>query len=320
MKHRIWKIFKNIIIGIVGLVCIWFAIHQLMTVYEKNKYEAIGKLVEVNGKEMHVYEKGDGNNTVVLWSGLGTTAPALDFEPLVNELSKDNRVVVVEPFGYGWSDRTDSERTVENIVEETRAALLKLNIEQPYILMPHSISGVYSMYYANLYPEEIKAIIGIDPTLPQALEYFDEAAPTMPKALSIIAPSGIARLAMFIAPEDFLPIAEDGTYSKENLKMTKLLSSWNGYNQNVINETNYIQRNMEFTKELNFPTDLPVMIFTTNDNQANKEGKSNITFYEEQLENSNVSKLIPLEGHHYLHWSQSEKMSEEVKDFVKEMD
>ena len=94
MKHRIWKIFKNIIIGIVGLVCIWFAIHQLMTVYEKNKYEAIGKLVEVDGKEMHVYEKGDGDNTVVLWSGLGTTAPALDFEPLVNELSKDNRVVV----------------------------------------------------------------------------------------------------------------------------------------------------------------------------------------------------------------------------------
>lgn len=43
--------------------------------------------------------------------------------------------------------------------------------------MPHSVSGIYSMYYANKYPDEIKEIIGIDCTLPQVVEYFNEPAP-----------------------------------------------------------------------------------------------------------------------------------------------
>ena len=93
---------------------------------------------------------------------------------------KDHKVVVVESFGYGWSDITEKERTVENIVEEIRTALKKANIEGPYILMPHSISGIYSMYYANKYPKEVKAIIGNDPTFPKVWEYFGEPTPKMP--------------------------------------------------------------------------------------------------------------------------------------------
>ena len=67
------------------------------------------------------------------------------------------------------------------------------------------------MYYANRYPEEVKAIIGIDSTLPQALEYFGETVPTMPKYLSYVAPTGIARLALYLTPDNFLPISEKGT-------------------------------------------------------------------------------------------------------------
>ncbi len=160
-----------------------------MTAVEKKKYPPIGQLVEVDGRDIHVYTKGRGENTIVLLSGLGTTAPALDFEPLVNELSKDNKVVVVEPFGYGWSDITNKKRTVENSVSEIREALQKSDIKGPYILMPHSVSGVYSMYYANKYPDEVKAIIGIDPTLPKALDYFKEEAPNIPSLMSVLAPS-----------------------------------------------------------------------------------------------------------------------------------
>src|SRR5690625_7726321 len=105
-----------------------------MTAYEQKKYLPLGELVEVNGKNMHVSTKGEGDNTIVLMSGLGTAAPTLDFEPLLNELAKNNKVVVVELFGYGWSDITSKERTVENIVKEMRIVLKKSNIQGPYIL------------------------------------------------------------------------------------------------------------------------------------------------------------------------------------------
>lgn len=247
---------------------------------------------------------------------MGTTAPALDFEPLVNELSKDNKVVVVEPFGYGWSDITNKKRTVENSVSEMREALQKSNIKGPYILMPHSVSGVYSMYYANKYPDEVKAVIGIDPTLPKALDYFKEEAPNIPSLMSVLAPSGLARLALLTSPNQYLPLAEEGTYTTKNLKMTKAISSWKGYNKNVIDEAKELNNNINKTVDMSFPSKTPVMIFARKVNKEPKEGKSNITFYQNQLSHVSSQKLVVLQEHHYLHWTKYREMSEYVNNFI----
>jgi pimeloyl-ACP methyl ester carboxylesterase len=315
-KFRFGTALKNILLAIVAALVICFIFNFFMTAYEQKKYPALGELVEVNGKSMHVYTKGEGDNTIVLLSGLGTAAPALDFEPLINEMAKNNKVVVVETFGYGWSELSNKERTVENIVEEIRTALKKSNIQGPYILMPHSISGIYSMYYANTYPEEVKAIIGIDPTLPRIFEYFGESAHTMPKYFSYVAPTGIARLVLNLFPDDFLPIAEKGTYAEGNLRMTKAISAWKGYNKNVINESNEIKNNMDKTVDMNFPSDIPIMIFTTKEKNLNVDGKSKITFYKMQLDNVATNKLVTIEGHHYLHWTRYKEMSGHINEFT----
>lgn len=311
------KIVRNIFLTLIALCGIWVIFSNVSNIYEQNKYPAIGKLVEVNGEKMHVYEKGEGEHTIVLLSGLGTAAPALDFEPLMNELARNNKVVVVEPFGYGWSDITNKERTVQNIVEETRLALNKANVEGPYILMPHSISGIYSMYYANTYPDEVEAIIGIDPTLPQSLGYFEENAPTMPNYLTYVAPTGLARLAISLDPEGYLPITNNqNTYSKENLRMTKAISAWKGYNKSIVKEANEIQNNVNRTVEMKFPSSMPVLIFTKSVENKTEDGKNNITFYETQLSTSSGSEVIELDGHHYLHWTEFKEMSSEVNNFI----
>ena len=93
------KTIKYISVSLISLVVLWIAFHQIMVLFEKNKYQATGQLVEVDGNNMHVQVEGEGPKTILLLTGLGTSAPVLDFEPLLNELSKNNRVVVVEPFG-----------------------------------------------------------------------------------------------------------------------------------------------------------------------------------------------------------------------------
>lgn len=315
-KSRISLVLRNILFFILLAFVIWFAISNILTVYEQKKYQPIGEIVEVDGRNMHIYTKGEGTDTIVLLSGLGTAAPALDFDPLINELSKNNKVVVVEPFGYGWSDNTKKERTVENIVEEIRIALRKSNIQGPYILMPHSISGIYSMYFANTYPEEVKGIIGIDPTLPQALEYFGEDVPTMPMFLRYMAPTGIARLAIYINPESFLPIADDGIYSEKNLKMTKVISAWKGYNKNIVAEANEIKDNIGKTVDMKFPSNIPVLLFTTKEEKVTKDGKNKVSFYKTQLTNNPDSKVVVLQGHHYLHWTNYKEMNKEINEFT----
>lgn len=293
----------------VGILLLIPTINYVLTKYEQATYEPPGDLIEVDGKKMHVYSQGEGNHTILLMPGLGTAAPVLDFEPLIDELAETNKVVVVEPFGYGWSDLTEKERSVENIVEELRTALKNSEHDGPYVLMPHSISGIYSMYFANAYPQEVKAVIGIDPTLPKMLDYYGETAQAMPSYLSYLAPAGIARIALAVMPEDFLPIAEKGVYSEENLTMTKAISTWNGYNHNVVAEANQIKANIERTKEMSFPKELPVLFFTPEEDK--------VTFYETQLTEVSDSKVVVLEGHHYLHWSRFVEMSKEVNTFLK---
>ena len=319
-RFRFWIIMRNISLIIVAALVILFVLDKVMTANEQKKYPATGQLVEVDGKNMHVYTKGDGENTIVLLGGLGTAAPVLDFEPLINEMAKDNKIVVVELFGYGWSDSTDKERTVEHIVEEIRTALNRANIEGPYILMPHSISGIYSMYYANEYSDEVRAVIGIDPTLPG----FNHSPHTEPKVTESqampqfhLAPTGIARLAFFLAPNLFFSSDEEGIYSEENIKMTKAISVWNSFNKNVANETDNIHHNIDKTIDMEFPSEMPVMIFTPKVEKMDEDGQSKITFYETLLSNGSTNELVTLEGSHYLHGTRYIEMSEFVNEFIK---
>lgn len=315
-KFKFRLFIRNIILVILAIILGWIIVNGALTAFEQKKYLPLGQLVDVDGENMHIYTKGNGENTIVLLAGLGTAAPALDFEPLVNEMSKKNKVVVVEPFGYGWSDITNKKRTVENIVEEIRLALHKANIKGPYILMPHSISGIYSIYYADKYPDEIKAVIGIDPTLPKALEYFNESAPRMPSFMRFIAPAGLARLALLVAPEKFLPIADAGTYSKQNLKVTKTISVWKCYNKNVVAEAKEISNNIDKTLDMSFSAEMPVLIFTARKDKITEDGKSNITFYQTYLSKLTSKKLVDLEGHHYLHWTRYKEMNQYVNEFI----
>lgn len=72
---------------------------------------------------------------------------------------------MIEPFGYGLSSQTKRERSAQNIVEEIHEVVEILNIDS-FILMGHSIAGIYGLNYVNTYPENVQAFVGIDSTVP----------------------------------------------------------------------------------------------------------------------------------------------------------
>ena len=134
------KVIGAIVIAIVLFLAIVYIVNMISSNSEQKRIEPYGQHVSVDGKNMNVLIQGEGEETIVLLPGYGTAAPALDFKPLIDELSPFYKVVVVEPFGYGLSDETEKERTTENIVSEIHEALQSLNIDR-YILMGHSITG-----------------------------------------------------------------------------------------------------------------------------------------------------------------------------------
>ena len=129
-----------------------------------------GTISKVGNTDINVYTEGSGNVTIIFMAGSGVGCPALEYKPVYKRMSDKYRIAVVEKAGYGLSGSATTERTVENLVEESRAALRNLHIEPPYILAPHSYSGFEAIWWANTYPEEVKAVLGLDMGFPNMMK------------------------------------------------------------------------------------------------------------------------------------------------------
>ncbi|SEG71655.1 alpha/beta fold hydrolase [Paenibacillus sp. UNC499MF] len=297
-----------IAILIVLFLAIVFIINLVSNKSEQGKIEHYGQSVAVDGKNMNVFIQGKGKDTVVLLPGYGTAAPALDFKPLIDELSPYYKVVAVEPFGYGLSDETEKERSTDNIVSEIHEALQGLNIDR-YVLMGHSIAGIYGLDYVHKYPNEVTAFVGIDSSVPTQ-PGMDVNFPL--KTFKFLKQSGLARLFMNLGTDPYAALPFDDK-TKEQMRMITLK---NVYNSSTLNEMEAISPNFAAAQQLTFPSNLPLLLFV----QANNaERKDWVSLHEEQVKESANGKMMTFEGGHYLHHTRSKEIAENFREFMKEV-
>ncbi|CAJ1316331.1 alpha/beta hydrolase [Paenibacillus nuruki] len=304
---RLLKFMLKAIAVVVVLIVIFLGTVYTVNVFasksEQSKIQPYGQSVAVDGKNMNVMIQGEGKETIVLIPGFGTASPALDFKPLIDQLSPHYKVVVVEPFGYGLSDVTDKPRTVDNITNEIHEALQQLKINK-YILMGHSISGIYGLDYVNKYPNEVTAFAGIDTSFPtQPTEVMDT------ESVSILQKSGFYRLLVKLNPTQIMtPDVDEAT--KEQIKMITLK---NMMNPDIVSEAQLLPTNFKAVQGLQFPKNLPVIFFLVKDDP---DIKNWTTQHEEQIKNSLHGKIVLLDGTHYLHYTQSKVMADDLKSFI----
>ncbi len=312
MKKALKFILKSIAVLVIA-ICVFIAIVFIVNIVcnkvENGKIESYGQLVPVDGKNMNVTIQGKGEETVVLIPGYGTGAPGIDFKPLVEELSPFYKVVVIEPFGYGLSDVTDKERTIENIVVEIHECLQKLNINR-YTLMGHSIAGIYGLEYVNKYENEVSAFVGIDSSVPTQGGTEDEYPTEIYKSLK---KSGFYRLIMKLTPDQLIaPKVDD-----ETREQIRIISLKNAMNPNIISEGENFKHNFKAAENFKFPNNLPVIFFLQKNN-TDVEGW--IPLHEEQIKDSVNGKLMELEGGHYLHHTKSKEIVENFRSFMEEVE
>ncbi|MBD8521516.1 alpha/beta fold hydrolase [Lysinibacillus fusiformis] len=305
------RILAALVITIVVFIAIVFVIDKISSKLEAGKIKPYGQSVTVDGKNMNVLIEGQGAETVVLLPGLGTGTPALDFKPLVEELSPFYKVVVIEPFGYGLSDITEKERSTGNIVSEIHEALQILKIDR-YILMGHSISGIYALDYVNKYENEVSAFVGIDSSVPR--QYGDKVveSPIPPLVITLLKESGLGRLMMKLSADPYAVLPVDD----ETKEQMRIISYKNFRNPTIVNEIENNFSNFKAAENLTFPKKLPV-IFFLQPNSTAIEGWS--TLHEEQVKDSVYGKVMTFEGTHYLHHTQSKEIAENFKAFIEEV-
>ncbi len=290
-------------------------INLLLEQSERANATPYGERVQIDAGTINVSRAGDSGPTLVLLSGLGTPAPALDFAPLIRELP-GYRTVVVEGFGYGYSDTDVRPRTIENIAEELHSVLSKLGITGPYVLAGHSIAGFTTLYYANKYPAEVSAVIGIDPSVSTA-----PAPPPGSAAPADAPPSGnfwermpstigLVRWAAALGLTD----PPSSGYTPAERDHMRMLTSWNFGNEAVTDETNRVGENAAKLQGLSYPSQLPVLMLLAQDTMDSRPEW--LSLHERQLLNVTRHELVVLDGPHYLHWTKAKEMAKEINEFL----
>lgn len=243
------------------------------------------KEINIDNKIMRVLSKGKGDKTVVLLSGFSTEDPLEDFKPLIDELSADFKVIAIEYFGYGQSSITQDARSNKIMVDEIRKVLKELNVKPPYILMPHSMSGLYCLYYSKFFPEEVLAIVGIDISLPQKqLERF----------------------------------------TKESFEKSKLNLNNSEFNISLVNQWNSFFDNSKELENVRFDKKLPVLLFLATEqieavDKMIKTGEMKTSWVDlnkNMITSPEIQFIKILEGSHYLHHEQQSEIVKHLKDFA----
>jgi pimeloyl-ACP methyl ester carboxylesterase len=121
--------------------------------------------------------QGEGARTVIFESGLGDT---LEVWQRVQPLVADGctRTLAYNRAGYPGSDPAGGPRDAATIVAELRAELQSRNVSPPYVLVGHSIGGLYMQYFARNFPGEVAGLVLVDSTHWNQGMRLDESANT----------------------------------------------------------------------------------------------------------------------------------------------
>lgn len=89
---------------------------------------------------------------------------------VVDAVSRDATVLTHNRAGYGQSEAADGPRSGEAVVEELRALLAARGLKPPYVLVGHSLGGLYMQWFAHRYPQEVRALVLVDSLYPRVIK------------------------------------------------------------------------------------------------------------------------------------------------------
>lgn len=230
--------------------------------------EPIGELVDVGGFSLHIQSSGERNKkpTIVIEGGAGTSS---EYYHWLSEGLKDSvRVVRYDRAGLGYSDTGNTPRNAETIARELHELLEKAGESAPYILVGHSIGGTFIRVFAAKYPDELVAMVFLDPTHPEYMEplhatqesFFEYKSMIWTLQISALAGDiGLLGLSNWITGRTV--ISENGLPDDINNRMQHFLEDGK-HLRGLVQEVKNYHTNLKQASEANDLRSIPIRIFT----------------------------------------------------------
>jgi pimeloyl-ACP methyl ester carboxylesterase len=149
------------VLVVLTLILAGYLYQTLTDKRDRQRFPAPGRLIDVGGHRLHLHLLGAGPGpTVVIETGAGATASS--WAPWQEAIAAFAPVVLYDRAGYGDSDPATSPRTGERVVSELHMALQAAGIPGPYVLVGHSLGGMYVRLFAARYPDDVAGLVLVD--------------------------------------------------------------------------------------------------------------------------------------------------------------
>jgi pimeloyl-ACP methyl ester carboxylesterase len=119
--------------------------------------------------------EGAGRVTVVFENGLGDSLEV--WRRVQPRVARCARTFAYNRAGYPGSPGTSDPRDAAHVVTELRAELAARGVPPPYVLVGHSLGGLYAQYFARRHPAEIAGVVLVDATHWNHLERLRAESP-----------------------------------------------------------------------------------------------------------------------------------------------
>ena len=307
-----------VILGIVIVLLLITSVHYRIKVHSimsQLKNDGYCNLVSAGDYKLNALKVGNenGKHKIVCCSGLNDGTMNFSWRKMTKSIEEDNQLIFIDRAGYGFSEDTKTDRTVEQIVEDYRTVLKNMGEEGPYVLLAHSISGLYTSYWQNKYPDEIESVIIMDGTL---CNYIDEEKYRKEKkmwhTLNVAEKVGLESIFMKSVYGD---LADIDSMTNKELDMNVYMFSKTTGTHAIMSESNLIYQNAKNVIDNLKPNDIPkTFIDAINAFDENPEKKEKEWIpYEEKIGNC---ELVPLYGKHAIYMDRTEECAKIIKDHI----
>ena len=179
-----------------------------------------------------------GPATVVLIAGGGRTAK--DWAKVQPAVASFTRVCSYDRAGFGESDKAASKlQTVDEVVDDLHGMLTASGEKKPFILVGHSIAGLYARSFVTKFPHEVAGLVFVDSSHEEQMLRLHELDPKGPGLNQVT-----AQLGFFVKPGERLewrtelplivlghgkPVprkARDGSDSQTNRMTEEQFAAW----------------------------------------------------------------------------------------------
>lgn len=155
------------------------------------EFPPVGQMVEFEGRRSHLYCIGTGSPTVVLESGLDTSGSQA-WKTVQPRISEDTRVCSYDRAGILWSVPRPGPRNANRIVEELHGLLTTASVAPPYVMVGHSLGGLFVRVYEQHFPDDVAGIVLVDSSHPEQFERYPPVVRRMMAKVDSVRPSRLA--------------------------------------------------------------------------------------------------------------------------------